>query len=672
MKKLYLLLSIAACCLAASAATKYEINIAGTEVTSDNASHIGPASNNDIESGYAEYNASTNTLTCYSLKIRRSGSGSYGIHNRKCDNLTIVFKGGYNQVATADHAMNLARSTTITVDEGATADIYTGGSSHALNLGSYNYYIKGTGSIYLNGKNAIHGVGSVSTTVYFQGATVNAKSNLGSNYMNHALESFKAVFESGADLTIEGNGSTTSVNNVIMNFYGRETVLSPAGAYYSNSAMYTEAGSQITTSDIYISDNYVAKLTSDYFPNLNFRLQLRQLFPKGYINSDDVNATTSLNVSEKSISNLVGLHYFSKLTYLDCSYNILTELPTLPSTLKDLYCQANQLTSLGNLPASIEGINCSANNFSGSLYITGFKALEAIKINNCPNLNSLYCYDNALTSLLAYGCTSLQTIDCHNNQLAFLGSLPSNVEVLKCSNNKFTTVTFAGFSKLRSLDMSNNTQLTTLNCYGNALTSLSYSGCSALKTIDCANNKFSSLPAPPSSVTKFNCSANQLTSIPSLPSGLQELNCAVNRLTSLSVRDCNSLTSLTIYGNQIKSNAMGTLVNSLRTIPVGSTGVFNVRIATDEGNEITAEQVRIARNKRWIPWEYTNGSWVEIPGGLVGDVNGDGRVNVSDVSALINMIMGLTAMDQSAADVNGDGKVNVSDVSALINIILGV
>lgn len=55
-----------------------------------------------------------------------------------------------------------------------------------------------------------------------------------------------------------------------------------------------------------------------------------------------------------------------------------------------------------------------------------------------------------------------------------------------------------------------------------------------------------------------------------------------------------------------------------------------------------------------------------------GDVNGDGRVNVSDVSALINMIMGLTAMDQSAADVNGDGRVNVSDVSALINIILGI
>ena len=57
---------------------------------------------------------------------------------------------------------------------------------------------------------------------------------------------------------------------------------------------------------------------------------------------------------------------------------------------------------------------------------------------------------------------------------------------------------------------------------------------------------------------------------------------------------------------------------------------------------------------------------------LLGDVNRDGRVNVSDVSTLINMILGVTEMDEAAADVNGDGRVNVSDVTALINIILGV
>ncbi len=55
-----------------------------------------------------------------------------------------------------------------------------------------------------------------------------------------------------------------------------------------------------------------------------------------------------------------------------------------------------------------------------------------------------------------------------------------------------------------------------------------------------------------------------------------------------------------------------------------------------------------------------------------GDVNVDGKMNVSDVTALINMILGITTMNDVAGDVNGDGSVNVSDVTALINLILGI
>ena len=51
-------------------------------------------------------------------------------------------------------------------------------------------------------------------------------------------------------------------------------------------------------------------------------------------------------------------------------------------------------------------------------------------------------------------------------------------------------------------------------------------------------------------------------------------------------------------------------------------------------------------------------------------MNHDGKVNVSDVTALINMILGILPVDKDRADINADGKVNVSDVTALINIIL--
>ena len=55
---------------------------------------------------------------------------------------------------------------------------------------------------------------------------------------------------------------------------------------------------------------------------------------------------------------------------------------------------------------------------------------------------------------------------------------------------------------------------------------------------------------------------------------------------------------------------------------------------------------------------------------LVGDVNVDGGVDISDVVALVNMILGSTEKN-APADVNNDGQVDISDVVALVNIILG-
>jgi hypothetical protein len=57
------------------------------------------------------------------------------------------------------------------------------------------------------------------------------------------------------------------------------------------------------------------------------------------------------------------------------------------------------------------------------------------------------------------------------------------------------------------------------------------------------------------------------------------------------------------------------------------------------------------------------------PEPLMGDVNGDGEVNISDVNSLIDIVLsGRT--DNNAADVNKDGEINISDVNALIDIIL--
>ena len=59
-------------------------------------------------------------------------------------------------------------------------------------------------------------------------------------------------------------------------------------------------------------------------------------------------------------------------------------------------------------------------------------------------------------------------------------------------------------------------------------------------------------------------------------------------------------------------------------------------------------------------------------GALKGDVNGDGIVNVTDITLIINHILkkGSDNFNEEAADVNGDGTINVTDVTLAINIIL--
>ena len=61
---------------------------------------------------------------------------------------------------------------------------------------------------------------------------------------------------------------------------------------------------------------------------------------------------------------------------------------------------------------------------------------------------------------------------------------------------------------------------------------------------------------------------------------------------------------------------------------------------------------------------------VDIYSQAPGDINGDGEVNVSDVTALINKILGSSTYSDAVCDINGDGEINVSDVTALINMIL--
>ena len=69
---------------------------------------------------------------------------------------------------------------------------------------------------------------------------------------------------------------------------------------------------------------------------------------------------------------------------------------------------------------------------------------------------------------------------------------------------------------------------------------------------------------------------------------------------------------------------------------------------------------------------WKNFSKIVEYGNLAGDVNGDGAVNIADVTMMINYILGIEqgSFDITVADLNDDNTINISDVTMLVKVIL--
>lgn len=58
-----------------------------------------------------------------------------------------------------------------------------------------------------------------------------------------------------------------------------------------------------------------------------------------------------------------------------------------------------------------------------------------------------------------------------------------------------------------------------------------------------------------------------------------------------------------------------------------------------------------------------------------GDVNGDGKLNIRDATAIQKYLAKILELDENAvelADFNGDGKLNVKDATAIQKTIAGI
>ena len=141
-------------------------------------------------------------------------------------------------------------------------------------------------------------------------------------------------------------------------------------------------------------------------------------------------------------------------------------------------------------------------------------------------------------------------------------------------------------------------------------------------------------------------------------------------------------TGLTLYSNALATNQYRFVVVSTagNTIATGNGAVMNLTLNVTDDTANGANTVAIsnviltAKSGNNVSSVYSDQANITLTVGSysLGDVNGDGYINVTDVVCIVYDILGQTQTGfiRIAADVNNDGEVNIADVTAVVTMIL--
>ncbi len=151
--------------------------------------------------------------------------------------------------------------------------------------------------------------------------------------------------------------------------------------------------------------------------------------------------------------------------------------------------------------------------------------------------------------------------------------------------------------------------------------------------------------------------------------------CLINPATAVSTIALDDITLKDYTEGGMMSVSNYAFIGTMATVtPTGD----NYYIDTDntvkklsEGESIMAFRAYLSSNDAAVTAFTIDGVAVGTQG-LLGDVNGDGFVNITDVVLLVDYILGREnpSFIIGNADINSDDAVNISDVTLLVNIIM--
>ena len=337
------------------------------------------------------------------------------------------------------------------------------------------------------------------------------------------------------------------------------------------------------------------------FPDAVFCSYVSENYDKdhdGFLSREEIEAVTEMNLSEKDISSLEGIGYFTGLKMLDCKWTGLKNLDVSQNeALEILSFYENDAESL------IVG-----NNPNLKILICGANCLTSLDVSGCPNLGILTCEWNEITGLDLSKNTALTILDCEKNKLTGLD----------LSNNTALTNLVCSWNDLTSLDLSHNTDLALLECVGNELTGLNLYYNEALTELNCSACGITALDASNlPKLSELKCSENKIAmlDVSNSPS-LVTLDCHSNKLAELDVSDNTSLKKLQCQENEIKELDISENPELLNAIDVGDVTSDSKTIEyKTQGSEGEENILSIDRAVKIVGTEYIDiaGSTLSLP-----------------------------------------------------------
>lgn len=221
----------------------------------------------------------------------------------------------------------------------------------------------------------------------------------------------------------------------------------------------------------------------------------------------------TLDITNKGITDLTGIEWFTNLRILNCSEN---------SSLKTLDISSNTaLEELNCCSCMITNLDISKN--VALKILTCFRCnLKKLDVSNNPLLTSLKCNENPLTSL----------------------DLSHNSEIIELSCSGFANWKETDTNRIRVLNLKGCTKLQKLICYNQLLASLNLSDCVSLTELELSTNVLLGLDL-------------------SHNIKLSKLNCTNNRIPSLNLSHNALLTTFAISYNPLSTINVGGVLSSL-------------------------------------------------------------------------------------------------------------